>query len=140
MSESYTVAELESMLAEARRVEQAAAKARREAVVPEYRFTVEPASDNWDRLHDNTCRFYRLIGEITNEEALREVGAMVPQGGAMKYVYNSGTGKIVCAVGGGTSWPLTDEGWGLIGDLIAVNPNGGDVTWIVNQFRDRRPY
>jgi Ni,Fe-hydrogenase I small subunit len=102
------IAELEAELVELRKQESDAKEALRKSVKAEYKFTLTRQDEqkhqhNWgDPIWDDTITVLRIDGKILNEDALKEVGAMVPTQGGMDYLFNTATGKFVIAIGGGT--------------------------------------
>jgi hypothetical protein len=143
--------DIEEIRAELRAAEQeleAEKRAAREAVKPAYRFTLLPVTDRENKVYDDTCRVYRLEGVVLNEDALKAVGAYHPGNGAMRYLFNTGTGKLVTALGGGTiyvsrRWGNADDGSDVIAmaelsAFLVEHPEGGDVTEIVEAHRQRR--
>jgi hypothetical protein len=156
-----SVDELESLL-KAKKDELAAAeKARRESVKPVWSWVLK-RDDNahrMDRLMDDSCVWYRLIGymrNVTEYEAVHGGDSIsnatrTGHGQGMTYLYNTLSGRFVLASGGGRIW-IKESAWS-IGDNIAeirrnhdecftelaafvqANPDGGDVTDIIKSHR-----
>lgn len=140
-----TVAELEAELKAARDAERAAKEAHRKRVPVQWKFTIKPmeqrlSSSSFDELYDDTCVFYYLQGEIVNLDEAKTAGHVVSpsHNGGMRYLYNTLTHRIVCSVSGGTIF-VSGEGalrcMALISSFLAWNPEGGDITAIVNEHR-----
>lgn len=141
--------ELEAELATLRQQEKDEVKARRESVKPAWAFILAPHTDRYDKIADPSCRWYRLEGVITNSEEYHEVGATKPQEGGMNYLFNTLSGRFVISGGGGTIYiSLTGdsifgraadtEAFGALEAFIRENPEGGDVTEIVERGRAAR--
>jgi hypothetical protein len=134
---------LEARLRELRREQKAEEQRRRDSVKPVYEFLLEPVEERagsfgGDRLFDEDCRFYTLTGRVTNKDELEAVGAgMQVFEGRMRYLYNGATGKFACAVGGGSIFLSTKEGWAELSSYIDYNPKGGDVSEIVSRHRNK---
>lgn len=115
-----------------------------------WRFTIKPATNrSFQEMYDDSCLLYRLNGEITNRDEAKAAGHPDHdlRAGGMDYIFNTLSGKIVTGVGGGTIW--VGHGWGndkradsaratmeAISQFIADNPEGGDITGIVEQHRN----
>ena len=145
---------VEQLRAELKRAEEAEKQKQEErakACPPIWRFTITPDNSKFDRIYDDTCRLYRLSGVITNKEETEAAGNHIFSGseGGMSYVFNSLSGKIVMGVGGGRifvsgrTWnPNPDEDnsavetFEKISAFIRENPEGGDITDIVNEHRE----
>jgi hypothetical protein len=132
---------LKARLRELEQAEEVKAQALRDSVQPVYEFLLEPEAERngffgGDRLFDDTCRFYKLSGRVTNKEELKEVGAghRVFEG-AMRYLFNGATGQFACAVGGGSVFLSSQEGWRALSDFIRQHPEGGNVSDIVSYYR-----
>jgi hypothetical protein len=118
-----------------------------EATPIRYRYTIAPSENRHHDLYDATCRLYSLHGEVANPVEAIEAGHPKDtlRCGSMDYIYNTATAKIVCSVGGGSIYIST--GWGQhsleeviatmdeIGEYIFANPEGGDITEIVEKFK-----
>jgi hypothetical protein len=149
-----SIEELEAELAEARKAEELAARARRDAVKPKWKFTLTPQPapmDGWDPVFDPTVTAYKLSGEVTNADEVLAAGHSdwAIRGGAMRYLYNTGTERLIGPVGGGTiyltlSWSTTkrreraalETAVAAISRFLAEHPEGGDITEIVQAFRE----
>lgn len=112
---------------------------------------VEPKDMRHYKLYDPTCQLYNLTRKVTNPEEAREARHAEHElvEGSMKYLYNTETFRIVCAIGGGTiyisnAWPgkwdnSADEmAFSRIGVFLKLHPAGGDITAIVNQYIEDR--
>lgn len=137
-------------LATAEREEAAAKRAARDLVPIKEAFTIEPIpADSHHEVWDPTIVLYRIAGRVTNREEAAAAGHHVPSDGGMVYAFNTGTGKIIIAVGGGTYY-ISKSTWGTrdsdrparaaaamtaIEEFIANHPTGGDITSIVEQYR-----
>lgn len=148
------IAEIEAELAAAKQAEIDLAEATKQATKPVFRYTILPVTEErtYDRVFDDTCKFYTLSGDCINTEAAHAAGwsSMDTRGGAMKYLFNTGTNKLVCAVGGGTIF--ISNGFGLrpnevdyeahayeqISRYLSICPEGGDITEIVFEHRTSR--
>lgn len=147
-----SVAEIKAELAQAQEREQANAKRVREQTPVVYKFTIKPVNSQrlFDRMYDDTCKLYEIRREVQNRTEAQAVGhhEWELRDGGMRYVYNTKTTKIVCSVGGGTSyispnWNGPDDEYdGIAFDQIArfivKNPDGGDITDIVKEFQEAR--
>lgn len=149
MMTDYSIAQLESMLRKARQRE-ADAKDIKKAETPIiWQFTIELNDDKWDTLWDKDSCFYKIRGRVLNEEEAKAVGHHVGFTGDMKYVYNMLNHKIVCAVGGGTSFingghngedASARQAFDELNEFLIENPEGGDITHIVNAHKQRMGY
>jgi hypothetical protein len=143
----------EELRAELKLIEQeeAADKAARLAATPvTMKFTIMPAKDRWTKMYDSTCVLYELNGQVTNADEAKAAGHYEHElrGGGMTYVFNTGTGRIVCGTGGGTIWVgggfagQSDESaaWTMIqiSAFIVQHPEGGDITAIVETHRKKQ--
>jgi hypothetical protein len=113
---------------------------RRKAVKPVYEFTLTPSNKPYDKIFDPSCRLYELSGRVTNKAALAESGQSVNLlfEGGMKYIFNGATGKFVMSTGGGSIFMSCQEGWDTLSNFILRNPEGGDVTVLVEVHRNCR--
>jgi hypothetical protein len=142
----------EELRAELKRIEQeeAAEKTARKAATPVVRkFTIKPVTNRWTVMYDSTCVLYDLSAEVTNADEAKAAGHYEHdmRGGGMTYVFNTGTGRIVCSTGGGTIWigggfaGQNDESaaWTMIqiSAFIVQHPEGGDITAIVEAHRNK---
>jgi hypothetical protein len=106
-----------------------------------------------DRLWDDSCKYYILRGVVLNRAELTEAGWSDRDlgDGQMKYLFNTLSKRLVMHVGGGQvyfsePWPgqrTDEEGMRAfhetldeLSDFLANNPEGGDVTEIINWFRN----
>jgi hypothetical protein len=100
-----SVRELEEELRQAKQNEEAVAALRRNATPPIWRYTVAPSKkQSYDHIYDDTCVFYTIRGEVLNVDEAEQAGWYDHEmrSGAMRYIFNKVTGRIVTAVGGGT--------------------------------------
>lgn len=141
-----SIEEIEAELREAKRQQKLAQEQLAATVPPKYVFTVEPVKNpnSWDRLFDDTMKLYVISGTCVNREESATAGNYVAPDGSMRYVYNTRTYKLVCSVGGGTSyvsrWHFdgTDyeaETMQKISDFLLHQPEGGDITDIIEAHR-----
>lgn len=139
-----TVEQLRAELRKAEQAEEAAAKTRREATPPVWQFTLSPTTQ--ERVYDDTVVAYTLRGEVINRDECLTAGRAEYElrGGAMVYLFNTGTGKLIAPVGGGTIYissfyPRNREAEAKvidqISDFLVAHPEGGDITEVVNAFR-----
>lgn len=142
---------IEALRAELQHAERIAESDRRAAIdafIPQYRFTLKPAHASFDCLWDPTILVYYLRGEMLNAEDLKALGGSPFEGG-MAYYYNTSTNRIMGPAGGGSIF-IAQNAWGsrdltpedkaklqALADFIADNPDGGDVTAIVD-YKPRR--
>jgi hypothetical protein len=150
-----TVEDLRAELREAEAKEREEREARKAAVEPilRYTLTLDLRELRREPLWDPACRYYRLEGEVINEQELLEAGhsrdeARRRQGG-MTYLFNSATGRFVKAVGGGNVYisaphssfnsgnPEVRATWSRLSEFIKAEPDGGDVTAIVRDHDAR---
>jgi len=122
----------EFMLAMEEERERKAAAAK--LVNPIYKFTLLPYTDKWYKVFDPSCKLYALEGEVTNKEELHAVGK-TPFEGSMVYAFNSLSGYLVMAVGGGSSFTENPRCFVRLSHFIQDNPEGGDVSNFVNFYR-----
>jgi hypothetical protein len=148
-----TIQEIRAELAEAEKAEKLELERLKEAFPPIWQFTIKPAAprsfSSTDELYDDTCRFYELEGEVINREEAAAVGhtELFMRGGGMTYVYNTLSHRIICATGGGTiyisrPWSIRDdtsaqETMEEVNAFLLENPEGGDITEIVERHRTR---
>jgi hypothetical protein len=145
MSETtYTADQLRAMLRESEAAERKDAEAAKAAFVPVFRFTLLPddRENNFNRLFEGSgCMYYRLHGEVMNSFEAKAVGATVEGGGA-SYLYNTLNNRFVGIMGGGRLWLSNgafaedEDAWKELSKFIEGRPQGGDVTDLVNRFRD----
>jgi hypothetical protein len=145
------IREIEAELAAAREVAEAERLAVRNATVPVWQFTILPTkSDSFggDEIWDDTIRAYRLAGEVINRDECLAAGHSEHSlgKGAMRYLFNTVTGKLIGATGGGTIY--LSNGFGRkdtsaqdmaihrINMFLAENPEGGDISQIITEFRE----
>lgn len=145
------IADLRSRLKDAEKRRDQEIKEKRESVKPVYRFTLAPSPIKpYHEILDDTIILVRLDGVVINAEEMKEAGNDPFQGG-MTYYFNKGTGKIVTSTGGGNVWLSTDstfsrdeeeredarKTFGLLSEFMVKNPEGGDVTDIVQTHRQK---
>jgi hypothetical protein len=147
-----TIEEIEKELEEARAIQEAERQLKRDAVKPIWEYTVTPSARQdltWDPIYDKTIRAYDLVGRVTNEDECKAAGHpdFALRGGGMRYLFNTGTGRLIGPTGGGTIYLST--GWGMgkrsdkdlevavtaISQFLVDHPKGGDITEIITKFR-----
>ena len=146
MSETTpTTDQLRAMLREAEAAERKAAEDAKAAFVPVFTFTLTPDArqGGFDRLFEGSgCTYYRLHGTLVNADEAKAVGSTVEGGGA-SYLYNELNNRFVGIMGGGRLWLSNgafaedEDAWKALSGYIKDNPEGGDVTNLVNDFRAR---
>lgn len=129
-----SVEQIKAELYEAQKREEQTTRMRRDAVVPEYQYTISPSENKWDRIYDPTCALYHLEGKVLNADELRAVGK-TPFEGGMNYLWNGITHSLVCAVGGGSVFIKDQEVHDELGQFIYANREGGDVTHIIEHYK-----
>ena len=142
-----TVDQLREELKAAEQAEAAERNALHASIKPVWQYTVEPSSSKgYSEIWDDTIVFFTLAGRIVNEDELRPIGWSDSElrHGSMNYMFNTGTGKLVCSFGGGTiyisSWDSRNRSAERaaieqLSKFIVDHPEGGDVTAIVNAFQ-----
>jgi hypothetical protein len=148
-------AEIRKELLAAEERERAELRTRKEATRPAFEFWIRPAevrgTFSFGKLYDPTCHLYEIRRTTTNREAASAVGWSdddMREGSAV-YVYNVVTRRIICAVGGGTMYInksfigetedyADDTALFSIGSYLAEYPGGGDITYIVEDFKAAR--
>jgi hypothetical protein len=145
---SKKVAELREALSQAEAQEAAENEVRKLQTPPRFRYTIRPDSRNafFDKMYDSTCLRYIIRRACLNEFEARAAGHHNINGGQMVYIFNTVTSRIICSVGGGTSYIVSsyaddgadDQAFTDIGQFLKSNPNGGVITTIVDEFRARR--
>jgi hypothetical protein len=148
-------AEIRRELLAAEERERAEARIKKEATRPQFEFWIAPAElrteTSFGKMYDPTCHQYEIRRTIMNREAASAAGWSdqdMKEGSAV-YVYNVVTRRIVCAVGGGTlyinkAFPGEHEDYAddtamfQIGSYLAEFPGGGDITYIVEDFKATR--
>lgn len=140
-------AELEAVVRELEAEEKREAAARKAAVKPQWQFTLLPHKQalSYERIRDESVKVYRLEGFCVNVDELAEAGygERDSQGGGMNYLFNTLSGRIVMAHGGGRIW-ISDGSWSGQGSKAAADKafseleaflkehaEGGDVTEII---------
>lgn len=136
----FTVEELEQMLCDAKKQASDEARAKRESVVPQYTYSVLPVDDKFERIYDPSVAYYRVEGTCQNQAEIDAVGGKSFTGG-MNYLFNSASGSIIGAFGGGTIHiggkgfsrvsPEVDVTIARVSAFIVANPEGGDITSII---------
>ena len=119
---------------------------RRATVVPEWKYTILLSDSKWDRLYDDSVQRFTLEGMMVNREEWEAVGNASGHfgDGGHDLLFNTHSGKIICMTGGGT----IHIGFGRdkkdtehliaiqeLGLFLQSNPEGGDVTHIVNEYK-----
>lgn len=142
-----TKQELQAQLRALEALEEAERKARIKAAPIVMKFTIAPTTDRWHEVYDDSCLLYKLEGKVTNRDEAKAAGHPEHdlRDGAMTYLFNTATGKLVTAIGGGTLW--VSAGWhtknaesakttmATIGYYLVDHPKGGDITNIVENHR-----
>lgn len=145
-----TVAELREELRQAEALEATKLGDLRKNTPVQYRYTIMPnyndRTANFDKVYDSTCLSYVIKRWTLNaiEAKAAGHGDHSLRSGSMTYMYNTVTGKIICAVGGGTSFigprfgglqdRADDQAFSDIGKFLRMYPDGGDITSIVDEF------
>ena len=157
-----TAAELRAELKEAEKREAASREAERKLVPIVMQFAIKPRKRTGaTKLYATGYKLYVLEGICTNKEQAKAAGHpdYRTNGGSHDIVYNSNDGEIVCYVGGGTLWIYEDYfdrisrgvdaaaddyaddvAMSLISKFLQEHPEGGDVTSIVEKFREVRGF
>lgn len=152
---SKTSADIRKELAAAEARERAETLARKETTKPQFEYWIAPAkvseTASYGKLYDPTCCLYELKRTTLNFEDARAVGWTEDdmREGTATYLYNIVTRRVVCAVGGGTTYINRSFGAGPedfeddtafyhLGGYLAQYPGGGDVTYIVEAFQVAR--
>lgn len=149
------IAEIEAELAAAKAAITTARAAEREAVVPQFTYQLERLAHFktfGQPIWDDSIAVYKLSATCLNVAECQAVGRAERDyaEGSMKYLFNKLSGKLICTEGGGTMH-ISNKGFGSddpdetyllartrIETFIAEHPEGGDVTWIVQENRIRR--
>ena len=157
--------DLRRELAEAERRERESMSASKNATQPKFRVIVKPyrQPDNgnnrnpYHKIYDPTVRMYAIERTCLNEQEAIAAGWSqedVSSGGSI-YLYNVATRRIICPIGGGTSYihrgvkpPFgievdyaDDAAFYRIGNFLAEYPGGGDITAAYEDFlTERRQY
>lgn len=147
-------ADLRKELQAAEERERAANQARKEACPPQFEYWVSHANPSsttsYGKLYDPTCFLYEIARTVTNRDDARAVGWTDDdmREGSATYLYNVVTRRIVCAVGGGTTYInrslsnpedfADDTAFFQIGNYLAEFPGGGNITYIVEAFKADR--
>jgi len=145
------IADLRSRLKDAEKRREEERREKQNSVKPIYRFTLTPeVPKGYHEILDDSIGLVRLEGIVQNAEEMEAVGNPLSQGG-MTYYFNKLSGKIAVSTGGGNVWVSTDgifarsdeekEHGRLTFDLLSrfmvKNPDGGDVTEIVQNHREK---
>jgi hypothetical protein len=144
-----TVEELKAELQLAQKRLELERAALKDATPITWRFTITPATTSHHEVFDEACVLYVIAGEVANKKEASEVGHLITGEGRMVYVFNTLSGKLVMDIGGGTVY--VSKGWGRdksedafkktmqeLSEFIVANPNGGDITDIINRHRAAR--
>jgi hypothetical protein len=131
-----SIEEVKAELAALEKIEKEKRVALQLATKPLYRFMLIPEIQSYrlKELMDPTCKLYILNGKVLNAEEMRTAGN-TPFEGSMSYIYNTLSRSFVIGVGGGSIFLQNPEGWSVLSEFVSMNPQGGDVTFIVNQYR-----
>lgn len=137
------VAALEQRIRDLRKQQADELAERRKAVSPVYAFVLTPVEDNHHRLADDSCTWYELRGSVLNVRELEAVGIR-PFEGAMRYLFNTLSGRFVTDAGGGSIFlhltpdyrgNVDTEAFAELAEFVVANPLGGMVTDIVEKHR-----
>lgn len=128
------IAALEAELHEAQKVEREEQRALREAFVKQWKFIIAPQDKSWGKIYDPSIKRYYLSGSLLNANDYRAIGGCHNEGG-MAYLYNTKTEHVIMSEGGGHIYISENDNTAdvlrRLGQFIANNPNGGDVTHII---------
>jgi hypothetical protein len=149
-------AEIRKELAAAEAREILEKKAKKEATQPKFEYWINPATpvstNVFYKTYDPTCLLYEISRRVINRDEAKAAGwddIDLKEGGAT-YLYNIVTRRIVCAVSGGTIYINTnvwdskhddyadDMAMYDIGGYLAQFPGGGDITFIIEEFKAAR--
>lgn len=141
-----SAAELRAELAEAEAREKTERDLLKQQVPIQYRYEIAPQPSReaiFDKVYDPTCVRYRIVRRTVNPKEAEAAGHpdWELQEGGMTYVFNTGTNRIICSVSGGTiyiSGVGADAAFEQVGNFLAANPQGGDITDIVERFQAAR--
>jgi hypothetical protein len=144
-----SIAEIRAELEAAEKLEREQKLAQQNAVKPVYKFTIFPTPEQrFDRLFDDTMQLFTIKGECLNNDELEAVGKRAESSGQMKYLFNTATGKLVCSLGGGTSYigngftksdrDFEAEVMGYISTFLKLHSQGGDITHLINAHREAK--
>jgi len=151
-AEEESAAELRRRLREAEERERAEADSLRLLHPPRHRYFVRPTARLYhDRIFDPTCRYVDIGRECLNRDEAKEFGHSDWEcnDGSMSWVFNEGTGCLICPVGGGSQYIYIGTGasderrraWAdamvQISRLIAQQMGEGwdvDITDIAKEF------
>ena len=148
------IEEIEAELIAAKQAAAAEDKARRESVVPVWKYTLAPHADMFREVWDDTVTQVRLTGTMVNSDEYVAAGNQRPDEGGMTYLFNGASGRIIGAFGGGRVH-VADRTWGRnmadqqtvtesakqccaeLSEFIVSHPEGGDVTSIIEAHNQR---
>jgi hypothetical protein len=131
-----TVDEIKAELQIALQREKAEVQSAQAKVQPRFLFTITPVTDNWHQSFDETVVLYNLAGVLTNADEFRAVGKMQPSEGRMVYAFNTLSGSIIMGVSGGVYFITDPTAMKEISRFLVENPKGGDITDIMNRYRN----
>lgn len=136
MNTERSVDEIRAELEAAMARDAAKLKEERDKVQPEFLFAICRTNDSWRSrgLFDPTVVLYDLHGILLNGAAFDRVGKVKPYKGAMTYAFNTLSNSIIMGVSGGTYYTSDPECFKEISRFLVANPNGGDITHIVNKY------
>ncbi len=135
MTTHRPIAEIEAELKAALVAERLAKEELRKSVKPIYHHTIAQVPImGFDRVYDASCIMYQLTGKVLNAEEMKAAGN-TPFEGSMRYLYNTLSGNIIMAVGGGSVFIEGLDGMMALSEFIHNNPAGGYVTPIVEKYR-----
>jgi len=133
--------ELEQLKARVKQLEQQEKeklKKIQDQLKPVYRFTIRPTEDHWTTIHHQDYCLVNLQGECLNIEEYTKNSLSPPMQGGMNYLYDAIRGSIICKTGGGCIWFQKTETAIKLGKFLLANPEGGDVTDIINEERNNK--
>ncbi len=130
------IAALEAALKAAQMAESDDRRTRLKAFKKQWRFTMTPVNDTWEKIHDDTIKQYRLTGKLLNADEYKAIGGDDRSGGGMNYLYNTVTRKVIKQDGGGNIYvdckrDNAAEIYAALGAAIHASPESADVTAIV---------
>lgn len=140
-----TVEEIEEELRAAKARDAADKKALAKATPILMRYEIGVSARHlFDRIYDNQVCLYTIRGICVNLDTATAAGHNV-RTGAMDYLFNKATGKIIMSYGGGYVYvdggfgnrnnPISVATFDEINAFLAVNPEGGDITKIVVRYK-----
>ena len=137
------IARLEQELRDAKKRASDEMAARKAEVEKVYRYTLSIDTKPYDVMLDDTVLKYRLEGEIVNLDQCIEAGYSESElkVGGHTYLFNTLSSRFICGIGGGYVYLGFDRDEGTrerferLAEWVVDNPEGGDVTDLVNELR-----